>query len=131
MKERKDTRYLEVQGQPWEFKIGRRFVAIYGPEKQRFYVEHENIDGGKHGRKYNGPLDEYKDTYSIGPAAIRNHIETKILGVEIPSHKKCCKCKEIKADVYMRPNPFAAEINDDYTKYNLCNECCCELAEDI
>jgi hypothetical protein len=130
-KERTDTRYLEVQGQPWEFKIGRRFVAIYGPENQRFYVEHEDIDGGGKGRKYDSRLDGYKDTYSIGPAAIRNYIETKILGVEIPSHRKCIRCKEIKADVYMRPNPYAAEIEDNYTKHNYCNDCVSELAEDI
>lgn len=130
-KERNDTRYLEVQGQPWEFKIGRRFVAIYGPEKQRFYVEHENIEGGKKGRSYNGPLDEYQDTYSLGPAAIRNHIETKILGVEIPSHKRCVCCKQIKADVYSRCNPYAAEIEEDYTKRDYCNDCISDLAEDI
>jgi hypothetical protein len=128
---RNDTRYLNVKGQPWEYKIGRSTTIIYSPEGQKFYAENTEIEGGKSGRKYNGPLDEYQDTYGLGPASIVNHIETKILGVEIPSHKKCDICKQIKSDVYLQVNPYASEIEGDDTKYNLCNDCCSELAEEI
>jgi hypothetical protein len=130
-KQRKDTRLLIAKGQPWEFKIGRRFVAIYGPEKQRFYVENKDIEGAGIEKRYNGPLDSATAFYKIGPAAVRDHIERKILGEEVTSHKKCVRCKTVKANVYLRCNPFAAEIHEDYTKFNYCNECVADLADDI
>lgn len=62
MDKRNDTRSLFVKGQPWEYKIGRRFTIIYDPEGRKFIVENEDIDGGRKGRKYNGLLDEYRKT---------------------------------------------------------------------
>lgn len=128
---RNDTRSLFVKEQPWEYKIGRRTTIIYDPEGRRFIVENENIDGGRKGRKYNGPLDEYQDTYGLGPAAIVNYIETKIMGVEVPSHRKCENCKQVKTDVYLQVNPYASEINGDDTKHYLCNDCVSNMAEEI
>jgi hypothetical protein len=131
MTKRNDTRLLTVKEQPWEYKIGRRTTVLYSPEGQKFYAENEDIEGGKKGRKYYEKEDEYRDTYGLGPAAIVNYIETKILGVEIPSHRRCESCEEVKTDVYLRINPYASEIMGDDSEDYYCNDCVSRMAEEI
>ena len=66
----------------------------------------------------------------LNPAEILNYILTKIIGDE-PKHQKCVSCGNIKPDVYLRHNPYKVEINDDYTRHYLCNDCVANLAEEI
>lgn len=127
---RNDTRALTVKGQPWEYKIGRNTVAIYDPEGNRFFPKFYEV-GQKTNNRYDPNRDEYVSNYLLNPAIIVNYIETKILGIEVPSNKKCIHCQMVKADVYLNVNPFAAEIHEDYTKHYLCNACCNELAGEI
>lgn len=118
---RKDTRPLTVNGTPWEYKIGRNTVAIYNPEGKPYYVKFTDIHSQTtidNGLGY------------LNPATILNHILTKILG-ENPIYKACSRCHNVKADVYLRTNPFMAEIYDDYTKHFYCNDCVNDLAEEI
>jgi hypothetical protein len=118
---RKDTRPLTVNGQPWEYKIGRNTVAIYDTEGKRYFprftemYSQKNIDAGQ--------------SY-LNPATILNYILTNILG-DKPIHHRCVCCRRIKSDVYLRPNPFKAEIYDDYTPHYFCNNCVADLAEEI
>ena len=118
---RKDTRPLTINGTPWEYKIGRNTVAIYDPEGKRYFPRFTEIVGEK--------AVEQKSFY-LNPATIVNHILTKILGDD-PIHKRCVNCKRVKSDVYLRPNPFEAEINDNYTPHYFCNDCVNDLAEEI
>jgi len=118
---RKDTRHLNVNGQPWEYKIGRNTVAIYDTEGKRYFPKFTDIVGTK--------AVEEKSFY-LNPATILNHILTKIIG-ENPIHQRCICCKSVKADVYLRANPFDAEINQDYTPHYYCNSCVDDIAEEI
>lgn len=43
----------------------------------------------------------------------------------------CEHCGEEKDDVQERPDPYDAEIDDDYTLHRLCDQCCEELSDDI
>lgn len=118
---RTDTRPLTVNGQPWEYKIGRNTVAIYDTQGKPYYAKFTEIVGEK--------AVERKDFY-LNPATILNHILTKILG-DNPVHHKCVCCHTVKADVYLRPNPYQAEIHEDYTPHFYCNSCVDALAEEI
>lgn len=118
---RKDTRHLTVNKQPWEYKIGRNTVAIYDTQNKAYYAKFSEIVGEKAVKNKN---------FYLNPATILNYILTKILG-DNPKHNRCVCCKTVKADVYLRPNPFEAEINEDYTPHFYCNNCSNELAEDI
>lgn len=113
---RKDTRPLTVNGQPWEYKIGRNTVAIYDTEGNRYFPKFTDIVGEK--------------SFYLNPATILDYILTKIIGGE-PKHKRCVSCNTVKADVYLRPNPFNAEIHEDYTPHYFCNSCVDSLAEEI
>ena len=118
---RKDTRPLTVNGTPWEYKIGRNTVAIYDPHGERYFPKFTEIVGEKAFEK---------KQFKLNPATILNYILTKILG-DNPKHYKCVHCNIVKADVYLRPNPFALEIHEDYTPYYFCNDCVDILAEEI
>lgn len=115
---RKDTRSLHVFGQEWEYKIGKKHVAIYGPEKVRHYPRFEEVTG------------DVNSDASLNPQVIKNYIEVTILKSE-PTARKCSRCKEVKSDVSMRVNPFQAEIHDDFSKRLYCDECIGDLAEEI
>lgn len=110
---RKDTRPLTVNGQLWEYKIGRNTVAIYDPEGKRYFPRFEDI----HSQKVIDAGQGY-----LNPATILNHILVKILGGE-PKHHRCNYCKIPKADVTFRCDPFDAEIHENYTKHYICDEC--------
>jgi hypothetical protein len=118
---RKDTRPLTINGTPWEYKIGRNTVAIYDPEGNRYFPKFTEIVGEK--------AVERKSFY-LNPATIVNYILINILG-DNPIHKRCSCCNRVKSDVYLRPNPFEAEIHDDYTPHYFCNECIDDLADEI
>lgn len=118
---RNDTRSLTVNGQPWEYKIGRNTVAIYDTQEKAYYIKFTDIVGER--------AVERKSFY-LNPATILNHILTKIIGAN-PVHDRCESCKIVKADVYLRPNPFEAEIYYNYTKHYFCNDCVDDLAEEI
>jgi hypothetical protein len=118
---RKDTRPLNVNGTPWEYKIGRNTVAIYDTEGKQYYVKFTDIHSQKtidNGLGY------------LNPAVIHNYILTKILS-ENRKHRKCFMCNTIKPDVYLRTSPLSVELNDDYTKHYYCNSCVADLAEEI
>lgn len=114
---RKDTRPLTVNGQPWEYKIGRNTVAIYDPEGKRYFPRFTEIMGEK------------LENGNLNPAAIANHIKVKILASQ--ELNKCKSCGKKKEDVYLRYNPLAAEVYENYDKVFLCNDCVDALAEEI
>ncbi len=118
---RNDTRQLNVNGQPWEYKIGRNTVAIYDVDGKRYFPKFTDIVGEK--------AVEDKDFY-LNPATILNYIVTKILREGV-IHKKCSSCGVVKPDVYLSPNPFRAEIYDNRTPHFFCNDCFAFLAEEI
>lgn len=118
---RKDTRPITVNGQPWEYKIGRNTVAIYDTQGKPYYAKFTEIVDEK---------SVAEKSFYLNPAVILNHILSKILGGEAV-YKKCYACLTVKPDVYLRTNPFAAEIHEDYTKHYICNDCCASLAEEI
>jgi len=118
---RKDTRPLTVNGQPWEYKIGRNTVAIYDTQGKPYYAKFTDIVGEK---------AVEKNSFYLNPATILDYILTKILGGE-PKHKRCVRCSLVKADVHLQVNPFAVEIHEDYTPHYFCNECVADLAEEI
>jgi hypothetical protein len=118
---RKDTRPLTVNGTPWEYKIGKNTVAIYDPEGKRYFPKFTEIVGE----------EAVKDKqFYLNPATILNHILTKIL-VDNPKHNRCICCNTVKADVYLQPNPFDAEIHQDYTPHFFCNNCVNDLTQEI
>jgi hypothetical protein len=119
--ERKDTRPLTVNGQPWEYKIGRNTVAIYDTEGNRYFPKFTDIVGEQ---AVNDKL------FYLNPAVILDYILTKIIGEE-PKHKICYCCKIAKADVHLQVNPYQAEIEGDYSKHYLCNECYGDLSDEI
>jgi len=114
---RKDTRPLTINGQQWEYKIGRNTVAIYDSEGKRFFPKFTDIIGEK------------LNDGNLNPAAIINYIKIKILSSRELNKCKCCGYK--KEDVILRYNPFAAEIHEDYNKEFLCNNCTANLADEI
>lgn len=118
---RNDTRPLTVNGQIWEYKIGRNTVAIHAIDGKRYFPKFTDIVGEK--------AVERKEFY-LNPATILNYILTKIIGGE-QIHHRCVSCNTVKADVYLRPNPFEAEIYEDYTPHYFCNDCVNDLAEEI
>jgi hypothetical protein len=118
---RKDTRFLTVNGTPWEYKIGRNTVALYDPEGKPYYVKFTDIHTKEEIDKGRGYLN---------PTKILDYILTKILN-DTSIHNRCVSCKTVKADVFLRPNPFNSEIYEDYTPHYLCNDCVSELAEEI
>ena len=118
---RNDTRPLTVNGQPWEYKIGRNTVAIYDPQGKRYFPRFEEIVDEE---------DLKNKIFQITPAMLVNHILTKIIG-ENPKYFKCVCCHTVKADVYLRPNPYKVEIHDDDTPDNYCNSCIADLEEEI
>lgn len=112
---RTDTRPLTVNGQSWEYKIGRNTVAIYDPEGNRYFVKFTELQAS--------------ESPKINPALILSHILTKILKDFKP--RKCSACHMKKEDVVLRINPYAAELNDDNTKHFICNDCVTQMAEEI
>lgn len=114
---RKDTRTLHILGQEWEYKIGKKCVAIYSPEDVRYYPRFSEVTGTE-------------DTANLNPQVIKNYIEVTILK-STASARKCSCCKTVKSNVRMRVNPFRAEIYEDYDKHLFCEECADDLAEEI
>lgn len=118
---RKDTRPLAVNGTPWEYKIGRNTVAVYDPGGKPYYIKFTDIHTQEEIDKGRGYLN---------PATILDYILTKILN-DTSIHNRCVSCKTVKVDVFLRNNPFNAEIYGDFTKHYLCNDCVAQLTEDI
>ena len=114
---RKDTRPLTVNGQPWEYKIGRNTVAIYDTEGKRYFPKFTEIMG------------KTLDNGNLNPAAIINYIKVKILDSQELNRCSCCSRK--KEDVYLRYNPLASEVYGNNDKQFLCNDCTCGLEEEI
>lgn len=118
---RKDTRSLTINGHTWEYKIGKNTVAIYEPDgKTRHFPKFTDIVGEK---------DVSSGNYQLNPAVIQNYIYTQI----VPNKQlhKCISCNRRKPDVALVQNPFAAEINEDYSLHYLCNSCCADLRDEI
>ena len=116
---RKDTRPLTVNGNQWEYKIGRKCVAIYDPEGNRYFPRFTEMTNA--------------DSPSVNPALILNHIQEKILKPKFIAvgMNKCYSCNKKKKDVILRINPFNAEIHSDYTKHFMCKDCSDRAAEEI
>lgn len=124
--QRKDTRPLTVLGNTWEYKIGRKTVAIYSPKGERYFPKIIDIVGEK-SMIHTDILN--RKTYQINPALILDYIYKKILDTEV--QHTCKSCGKKKPDVILRVNPFNAEIHMDYSKHYLCNNCCNVLKEEI
>ena len=107
---------LEVNGQPWEYKIGRNSISIYDTQGNPYHVKFTEIIGDK--------------IFDLNEEIILEYIFKKIIG-EKPKYLKCSNCNLIKPDVYLRTNPYSIVINHDYTKHNLCNDCCYLMGEEI
>ncbi len=116
-KKRKGLRYLTVNGTQWSYIVGRSTIAIYDPEDKRYFPRFSDI------HKYNGEGN-------LNPAEILNYILTEILG-DNPIHQRCTRCHTVKADVYLRCNPYEVEIHDNDEKHYFCNDCVASLAEEI
>ncbi len=48
-----------------------------------------------------------------------------------PRRKRCPSCGQLKHDVTLDEDPYAAEINDDHTEVWMCGECRYERLMDI
>ncbi len=121
---RKDTRPLTVNGQSWEYKIGRNTVAIYDPEGNRYFPKFTDI------------IDEklvIAGNFQLNPAIILNYIQEGILAKKWEKVKmnKCISCEQRKEDVILQSNPYASEIEGNYAKHFFCGDCVSRLAEDI
>jgi len=114
-KKRSGTRYLTVNNTSWEYRIGKNTVAITDPEDKRYYPRFSDI------HKNNGEGN-------LNPAEILNYILTEILG-DNPIHQRCTRCHTVKADVYLRRNPYKVEVHDNDEKHYFCNDCVASLAE--
>jgi len=120
---RTDTRSVFVYGNEWEYKIGRTALSLYGPEGEKYH------------RKFTEVFNRKVITIQpqITPAFIVAYIQNVILPEKFGVNKMntCEHCKKQKPDVILRVNPYAAEINEDFTKHYLCVDCSANLAEEI
>lgn len=116
---RKDTRSLTVNGQEWEYKIGRKCVAIYDPEDTRYFPRFREMTNA--------------DSPSVNPALILNYIQEKILKPKLIEFgfNQCKFCHKKKEDVVLRFDPYACEINDDHSRHFMCKKCYDTSAEEI
>jgi len=133
---RNDTRPITILGNTWEYKIGRNTVAIYDPEGNRYFPKFTDIVPTPKlsantimFEKMIGRSNPIGQFTQLNPAVIQNYILKNI--IESTESRKCSFCNRKKADVILRVNPFAAEINQDYTKHFMCNECSANAAEEI
>ena len=44
---------------------------------------------------------------------------------------ECSRCGRKDTTVKLQSDPYASEIDQDYTEYNLCKKCVHELAQEI
>ncbi len=119
-KQRNDTRPLTVLGNTWEYKIGRNTVAIYDPEGNRYFPSFDDI--------LDGP-SEFRPSRNLNPAVILNYILDVIIKSREP--KTCSFCHQKKDGVILQFNPFAAEIDCDYTKHLMCGSCYDNASDEI
>lgn len=45
--------------------------------------------------------------------------------------KRCSHCGKKKKDVKLQTNPYESDVNGDYTKELLCDDCVDELCQEI
>ena len=118
---RKDTRKLTIDNINWEYKIGKKCVAIYSPKGERFFPRIEDIVGRK---------SFESKTYALNPGLLVYYIQKEIL--KAPSTiLRCQFCNKIHSSVVLRTNPFQAEIYDDYAKHLICDICYENLSDEI
>lgn len=117
---RNDTRPLTVNGQPWEYKIGRNTVAIYHPDGQRFFPKFTDIVGEE---------NVADKSFQLNPAVILNYIYKNITP-NLFKHR-CKYCDRRSNDVRLRVNPFDSEIHDNHTKHYICESCYEDLEQEI
>lgn len=117
---RNDTRPLTVNGNIWEYKIGRNTVAIYAPDGKRFFPKFTDIVGEKAVNQNN---------FQLNPAVLLDYIYKNIT----PNMQKhlCYYCNRRRNDVILRVDPFVAEIHDKERKHYMCNECYDDLCDEI
>lgn len=120
---RNDTRSVFVYGNLWEYKVGRTAVSFYGPEGEKFHKTFNEIF----------QQEKIASHPQITPSFIGAYIKNVILADRFENQKMniCEHCNKRKPDVILRKNPYAAEINEDYTKHYLCNDCSDLLADEI
>ncbi len=120
-KKRKDTRPLTVNGELWEYKIGRKCIAIHQSDGKRHFPRIIEMVG----------KSAYENrSYQLNPAFILNYIKVKILN-EKGVHNRCSCCGKVAKDVSLTCNPFNAEIYDDYSNHYYCQRCVVEISWDI
>lgn len=121
VKQRDDTRPLNVLGNIWEYKIGRDTVAIYDPEGNRYFPKFDHIlDKG---------YSEFNAVRHLNPAVILDFILECIVKSREP--RQCSFCNQKKDDVILQINPLAAELEQDYTRHLMCNDCFDSASEAI
>lgn len=114
---RNDTRSIHVFGREWEYKIGKKCVAIYSPDDERYYPRYSEVTGTV-------------DTANLNPQVIKNYIEVTILKSEVKL-RVCSRCRRKRSDVSLRVNPLGVEIYDNYDKKLYCDECIDNLSDEI
>jgi hypothetical protein len=118
---RKDTRKLTIDNINWEYKIGKKCVAIYNPDGNRYFPRIEEIVGKKSFERKN---------YALNPGILVYYIQKEILKVS-PTIFKCQYCGNPHSSVVLRNNPFQAEIYEDYSNHLICNSCYENLCDEI
>jgi hypothetical protein len=116
---RNDTRSLTVNGNDWEYKIGKNTIVVYDSNNKRHFIKFVDI------------VDISKNTNKkqLNPANILNYIYKNIEKNIKPN--LCSSCNRRRPDVILRVNPFEAEINQLYSKHFLCDRCIDTLNDEI
>jgi hypothetical protein len=108
---RNDTRSLTVNGNDWEYKIGKNTIVVYDSNSKRHFIKFVDIvDISKNSNKK-----------QLNPANILNYIYKNIEKNIKPNLCYCCNRR--KLDVMLRVDPFEAEINQIYSKHFICDKC--------
>jgi hypothetical protein len=109
---RNDTRPLHVNDQCWEYKIGKKHVAIYDDQNNRHYPTIEQIVGKE---------DFKHKNFQLNPAIIKAYIYNHIIPNDQPHI--CHWCREKSTRVKLRYDPFDAEINETNIQRYMCPDC--------
>jgi len=117
------TRSLTVNGNEWEYKIGRNTIVVYDSNSKRYFINFSDIVGDIEKHIY------HRKHQQLNPANILNYIY-KNIEKNIKSNL-CSSCRRRKPDVKLQVNPFEAEINQIYSKHFLCDRCIDTLNDEI
>ena len=129
IKKRADTRILKVDTTMWEYKVGKSYLVLYSPENIKYVISLVKMFN------LQDSVSENKTIVHVRPNLIVKYIKYWLLhnnwDWDISSLKVCEYCNKEKNCVKFRANPYNAEIDMDYTKYFICDNCIDELSLEI